>query len=307
MTAAFPSRVEQPADLVGDGARRGAAHGRPVRDGPRRRSRPTASRRAPSAGGSSSRCRSPAEAQLQEVRQRDLGLLDRRVPALLPLEGDQARRSRPAAAARACAPAGKSPVPVSTGGHGDAAVGRASLVLQVHVAHERAERREARLRLLAELGEGVGRVPDDADPVAAGLLDERARGRRRREVAVRLEPDLDAACRAGGRAACRAPPRSSSRVDARSAPGCTRSPKTRMPDAPSSAASSPVRAASSTARPPRGRVRAVEEASACRRRERARPASASRAPRLARGPRPTSSGRAQSASSFSRKRSSTPS
>ncbi len=133
----------------------------------------------------------PRRGPAQEVRQRDLGLLDRRVPALLPLVGDEAVVAGPPqqlerAAGREVAGPGEHRRPR------DAAVGRASLVLQVHVAHEAAERREARLRLFPELGEGVGRVPDDADPLRAGLLDERARGRRRREVAVRLEPDLDA-------------------------------------------------------------------------------------------------------------------
>ena len=89
--------------------------------------------------------------------------------------------------------AGKSPLPGEHRRPRDATVGRPPLVLQVHVAHESSERGEARLRRLPELGEGVGRVPDDADPGGTRLLDERARGRGGREVAVGLEPDLDAA------------------------------------------------------------------------------------------------------------------
>jgi hypothetical protein len=115
------------------------------------------------------------------------------------------------------------------------------------VAHEAAERREAGLRLFPELGEGVRRIPDDADPLRARLLDERARRRRRREVAVGLEPDLDAAAaQPVAQRRERLDDPVSRRREVRAGLDAVAE-HTRMPEAPSSAARAPVRSASSTA------------------------------------------------------------
>ena len=77
-------------------------------------------------------------------------------------------------------------------GPGDLAVWRAPHVLEVDVAQEGAERGRAGFGLLAELREGVGGVPHRAEPVAPRLLEQGAGRGGGREVAVRLEPDLDA-------------------------------------------------------------------------------------------------------------------
>ena len=242
--AGRPVAGDERADRVRDDRRRGRSHRRPVR----------VDLHAQAAGGEDAgarRRRVASRAQLtrrpaDEVGQCHLRLVDLRVPALLPLERHPAvvartREPREDASPREVARAGEDGRPRHP------PVARPSHVLQMDVAHERAECSGRRLRLLAELGERVRRVPHEAEaarrPPARGASARRWRSRSRRGSRARPRRR----CRARGRAARASDSAIQPRVEARSAPGCTRSPKTRMPGAPSAAARSAERTASSIA------------------------------------------------------------
>ena len=251
--------AQEPPDLVG---RRRAAAAAPstgrfgwtstrMRPTPRTRAPACARRRRPLAQLVARPSRGSAAARPPAPRSRGA--------SASPTRTRPSGRSSRAAASRARAPPGSRrarAAPAATGRgrrHGACASFRWTW------RTKRAERGEARLGLLAELGVGVGRVPDDADPVAPRFLDEGARGGRGREVAVRLEPDLDAAAPqpvAQRRERLDDPVRASRRDPRPAARGRRRH---GCPRAPSSAATSAVRTASSTAvRRARG-VGAVEE------------------------------------------------
>ena len=294
---------QEVADRLGHGARRREAHHGPAREDLDAQATAGEDPRARALRGTPppELVRGPAE----EVRQGHLRVLDLGVPALLPLEGDPAvaaRRVQPVehARGREVAAAGQDRGPR------DLPVGRAPLVLEVDVAQEGAERRGAGLGLLAELGEGVGGVPDRAEPLAPRLLQERAGRGGGREVAVRLEPDLDAGAAEAVAQVGRAPRRSSpaSRRDRRPAArgrrrrGCRGAPRRAATSAVAlRLLDAPCRRAAGSGLWKKERVSTQGTA---------RPASARRAS-VSRRPEPVSSGRAQSASSPSRKRSSTPS
>ena len=256
MTAARPSRARRSRMASATARGRREAHHGPAREDLDAQATAGEDPRARALRGAPppQLVRGPAE----EVRQGHLRLLDLRVPALLPLEGDPAvvaRRGQPLedASGREVAAAGQDRGP------GDLPVRRAPRVLEVDVAQEGPERRRAGLGLLAELGEGVGRVPHRAEPLAPRLLQEGAgRGARSRSRrASRARPRRR--CRGGGRAGRRGPRRSSpaSRRDRRPAARGRRRRGCRAP--PGARRRSAVRSASSTASAARGGVGAVEE------------------------------------------------
>ena len=189
MTAARPSRARR--SRMASATARAAARpimGRLGKTSTRRR--PQVRTRAP-VRSVARRPRSSSAAQRRKCGQGHLRVLDLGVPALLPLEGDPAVGARPRqpvedASGREVAAAGQDRGP------GDLPVRRAPHVLEVDVAQEGAEGGGAGLGLLPELREGVGRVPHRAEPLAPRLLQEGAGRGGGREVAVRLEPDLDA-------------------------------------------------------------------------------------------------------------------
>ncbi len=277
-----------------------AGSGRPPRAGGRRRgpARPC----APSRAARAARRRPSA----RKCGSATSGLLDLRVPALLPLEGDPARR-RPPPCSQSSDAGGRE---VAAAGQGrrprDLPVRRAPRVLEVDVAQEGPERRRRPSSGSSPNSEkalaGSHTAPSPSLPASSRRERVAAAGR---EVAVRLEPDLDAACRGGGRAGRRGT-RRSSRASRRDRRPAARGRRTRgCPGAPRRAATSAVRSASSTARR-RAAGSGLWKKERVSTQGTARPASARRAS-VSRRPAPVSSGRAQSASSPSTKRSSTPS
>ena len=161
---------------------------------------------------------------------------------------------------------------------------RAPHVLQVDVAHERRRARAA---------PSSGSSPNSENAFAGSQIDAQALAARAARARERAAAPVAKSPWVSSQTSTPVPRRRSRsaasdsaiqpRVEARSAPGCTRSPKTRMPGAPRRG-----RDARPCARPPRRAARARPRrgggrTSACRRRGRARPASASRA-RVSRRP-----------------------
>ena len=290
---------------------RGAAHRRRDRGGPRPPAGRGRARARPSAGAPGGRRAQRRRRPADEVRQRHLRLLDRRVPALLPLERDPA-----VVAARACS-TDEHPLGRELAAAGQRAAPRrparrrrpaAHDVLHVDVADAR--RRGRRALPPASLRASNAFAGSHTTPTAAraargpGRAACRARARSRRATRARPRPRAAAPPRP---AAASASAIQRARSTSRSCPACTRSPNTRMPGAPS---------ARRQLQRPRGLVERARRAPApggswkndrVSTQETASAGVAQAAPASRAGRRRVSSGRAHSASSPSRKRSSTPS
>ena len=219
----------------------------------------------------------------------------------------ETQRSPPAARSQSSTrAAGKSPRPGRTGGHGIFPSGGRRSSFRWTWRRKGPSAAAPGLGLLPELREGVGRVPHRAEPLASRLLEERRASRRpvakspcvssqtstpRAAEAVAQLGEATPRSRRGSR---RGPPPA---ARGRRRRGCRAPPGGPRPRAVRSASSTAWRRAAGSGEWKNERVSTQGTA---------RPASARRAS-VSRRPEPVSSGRAQSASSPSTKRSSTPS